>query len=288
MSSARLRRCYFIIIDRLASNSIFPSKFLLHCACKCICESEEGAGGEDREEEEEERLPPLPLPPLSARCNPNSNPIGPALSPRFGARSVRQSLRPSVRRGLPVAVCRPPCCRHSLDGPIRVRWPRCPRPRAADAVACGVPLLPSVPPPPPRLTRRLRRYRALRTKALQTSGSRSLVRPQCHLRARGRTRLPREQSPLSQSQSWVAGRRRRRRGLASHSLTIWFCGSTSRAASPCHAAVHCQCHMHRRSRTVARTDSSNGIGHPTVVACTALPSTSAVESQAGARHAPKT
>ena len=31
-------------------------------------------------------------------------------------------------------------------------------------------------------------------------------------------------------------RRRRRRGLASHSLTIWFCGSTSRAASPGHAA----------------------------------------------------
>lgn len=90
--------------------------------------------------------------------------------------AVPLSVRPSVRRGLPVAVCRPPCCRHSLDGPIRVRWPRCPRPRAADAVACGVPLLPSVPPPPPRLTRRLRRYRALRTKALQTSGSRSLGR----------------------------------------------------------------------------------------------------------------
>ena len=63
---------------------------------------------------------------------------------------------------------------------------------------------------------------------------------------------------------------------------------SSSLTRPRRRAVHCQCHMHRRSRTVARTDSSNGIGHPTVVACTALPSTSAVESQAGARHAPKT
>ena len=167
----------------------------------------------------------IPIP-SGPRCL-RASALGPAVPP---------SVRPSVRRGLPVAVCRPPCCRHSLDGPIRVRWPRCPRPRAADAVACGVP-----PPRPPSSSSSSSPHSSssslscIANEGFANVGF-ALARPQCHLRARGQTRLPREQSPLSQSQSWVAGRRRRRRGLASHSLTIWFCGSTSRAASPGHAA----------------------------------------------------
>ena len=186
-------------------------------------------------------LPSLPLPPLSARCNPNSNPIGPALPPRFGARSVRQSLRPSV-----VAVYLSLSVARRAVAALLTDQSESGGPAARDRERLmQLPVVSPSSPPSSSSSSSSPHSSSSSSSCIANEGFANVGFALARSAAMPFT-CTRENSPSERTIPAVAvsllGRRRRHRRLASHSLTIWFCGSTSRAAAPGHAAVHCHIH----------------------------------------------